>query len=215
MIIPMNLIFDFDGTLADTSKLIVTTMQKSIEECGLPFKTEDEIKSTIGVRLEEIPSILWPEIQNLNKKLAATYRKNFEIIQKSVQVSLFPGVKQTLEYLSKNGIKMAVATSRSTQSVMDLAKKLDIIDYFEYILGGDKVTEGKPSPESIFKILEVTDKKVKDTLMVGDMPVDILMAKNAGTKSCGVTYGNSNEIDLKRAGADYIITQFTDLPKII
>ena len=60
-----NIIFDFDGTLADTSKLIVATMQKSIKEYGLPSRTEEQIRATIGVRLEEIPLILWPSHKDI------------------------------------------------------------------------------------------------------------------------------------------------------
>ena len=75
-----NLIFDFDGTIADTSKLIVATMQKSIGIAKLPYRNEDQIKATIGYRLEEIPSILWPDlssIKNFGESVAAIYRKNF------------------------------------------------------------------------------------------------------------------------------------------
>ncbi|MCH5240525.1 MAG: HAD family hydrolase [Muribaculaceae bacterium] len=207
-----NLIFDFDGTLADTSKLIVATMQKSIEELGLPTRTEDEIKATIGIRLEEIPSYLWPDIDGLGEKVAAVYRRNFELLKDKISVELFHGVKETLQNLSDKGIKMAIATSRSLHSVEQLSEQLGIRKYFDYLLGGDSVCQGKPNPESIYKILNSIGGEAEKSMMIGDMSVDIMMGKNAGTKTCGVTYGNGKSTELKKAGADFIINSFLELP---
>lgn len=210
-----NIIFDFDGTLADTSKLIVATMQKSIQDSGLPFRNAEQIKATIGVRLEEIPSILWPSFKGLGEPFDAIYRKNFEELKDQIPVTLFPGVKETLSKLKGNGYKMAIATSRSHRSVEELTHQLGIRDYFIYLLGGNDVSEGKPKPESIFKILSEMDWNQNETMMVGDMAVDILMGRNAGIKTCGVTYGNGKALELEEVGADYIITDFSHLIDII
>lgn len=210
-----NIIFDFDGTLADTSKLIVATMQQSIKDYGLPYRNEDEIKATIGVRLEEIPSILWPDIEGIGNPLAAIYRENFEKLKDKIPVTLFLGVKETLSFLQDNGYSMAIATSRNHSSVVDLTERLGIKKHFDYLLGGDNVSKGKPNPESIMKILNEMDWNSDETLMVGDMSVDILMGKNADVLTCGVTYGNCKESELKEVAVDYIIPEFPDLTKII
>ena len=203
-----NIIFDFDGTLADTSKLIVATMQQSIRESGLPFKDPEEIKATIGLRLEEIPSALWPEIYGIGEKFAAVYRKNFEVLKEEIPVTLFPDVKETLERLKKEGCNLAIATSRSLRSVKELTERLVIKENFIYLLGGDTVSHGKPHPESIETILKELNWKVGETMMVGDMAVDILMGKNAGITAAGVTYGNGKESELREAGADFILESF-------
>lgn len=210
-----NFIFDFDGTLADTSQLIVSTMQKSIEECKLPFRSEDEIKATIGVRLEEIPSILWHDKTGIGEWFANVYRKNFERIKEEIKVSLYPKVQETLSVLKEREYGLVIATSRSKRSVIELAEILGIKGYFDFLLGGDNVSEGKPNPESIYMILEKMKWNPSETMMTGDMPVDILMGKNAGIETCGVTYGNSKETDLKEAGTDYIIKDFSEILNII
>ena len=210
-----NIIFDFDGTLADTSKLIVATMQKSILDYGLPFRNEEQIKATIGVRLEEIPSILWPLFTGIGEPFATIYRKNFEELKDKIPVTLFRGVKETLSKLKEGGYKMAIATSRSHRSVEELTKQLGIRDCLAYLLGGNDVSEGKPNPESIFKILSEMDWKKDETMMVGDMAIDILMGKNAEIKTCGVTYGNGKTLELEETGADYIISDFSKLADII
>lgn len=208
-------IFDFDGTLADTSQLIVSTMQKTVKDFGLPFRDEDQIKSTIGLRLEEIPGILWPDLKNIGESFVSGYRKNFEEVKNNIPVKLFPGVKETLSNLKVNGYKMAIATSRSHKSVEELTKTFHINEFFDCLVGGDDVSEGKPNPESIFKISDLMDWDIHEIIMVGDMAVDILMGKNAGVKTCGVTYGNGKILELEEAGADFIIPSFHSMPEIL
>ena len=190
-------------------------MQKTIEDCGLPFRTEEQIKATIGIRLEEIPLILWPSFNGLKEKFVSTYRKNFEEKKGQIPVILFRGVKDTLVKLNERGIKMAIATSRSHKSVRELTEQLGIKDYFVYLLGGDDVSEGKPNPESIYKISSDMNWKPDETLMVGDMNVDIMMGKNAGVRTCAVNYGNGKQTELLEAGADHIIDSFSLLPEIL
>ncbi|MCH5234619.1 MAG: HAD hydrolase-like protein [Muribaculaceae bacterium] len=148
-----NIIFDFDGTLADTSKLIVATMKETIKEMRLPYRSDDEIKSVIGVRLPEIPTILWHDIHGIEDSFEDTYRKNFEVFKDVIPIDLFPGIKETLQILKEQGINMSIATSRSNHSVEELTDQLGIRGYFRYLLGGDNVLQGKPNPESIYKIL--------------------------------------------------------------
>ncbi|MCH5229472.1 MAG: HAD family hydrolase [Muribaculaceae bacterium] len=210
-----NIIFDFDGTLADTSKLIVATMQKTIKGMGLPFRNEDQIRATIGIRLDEIPNKLWPSLKGISKSFVEDYKKNFEELKDYISIEPFPEVKETLKKFKDEGYQMAVATSRSQRSVKELIEKLGIKDYFSYLLGGDDVSKGKPEPESIYKILSDQDWNYNETIMVGDMSVDILMGKKAGIRTCGVTYGNGKESELKETGADFVIADFRDLIKIL
>lgn len=206
-----NIIFDFDGTLADTSNLIVATMQKTNEDLGLPYRTAEQIKTTIGVRLEEIPFLLWPNITGLGESFGKIYRENFEKIKNEIPIKLFPGVAETLSKLKEEGYSLALATSRSHKSAVELTQQLGIQDYLNYIVGGDDVLEGKPNPESIYKILKELRCWPDESMMVGDMLVDVKMGKNAGVKTCAVTYGNGDELELKESGADYIFSDFSDL----
>ncbi|MCH5226835.1 MAG: HAD family hydrolase [Muribaculaceae bacterium] len=210
-----NLIFDFDGTLADTSALVVATMQKTIEEYGLPFRNAEEIKSTIGLRLDDIPKTLWPDKEVSGEKFAELYRKNFRIFKDKVPITLFPGVKDTLAILHEKGYRMAVATSRHHKSVVELSESFGILDYFSSIVGGDDVEQGKPNPESILAILKDNNWEKESSMMIGDMAVDILMGQAAGVHTCGVTYGNGKESVLKNLHPDFLIPEFHDLLKIL
>lgn len=209
-----NIIFDFDGTLADTASVIVETMHRTIRELNLPAKTDAECRAMIGYRLEEIPAILWPDVPGLSHRYATTYRAIFNSIKDSIRVGLFPHVFETLKALSGEGVNMAVASSRSKASLQEYCDGYQILDCFRMLVGGGDVKNGKPAPDPVNLILATEGWNRDETLTVGDMNVDILMGKAAGTATCGVTYGNGTVAELKEAGADYIISDFADLLKL-
>ena len=124
---------------------------------------------------------------------------------------MFPHVAETLERMTKKGIRMSVATSRGVESLRDLLTSMGIIKYFDLLLGADSVMRHKPDPEPVLMTLRKLNIEASDTLVVGDMPVDILMGKGAGCTTCGVTYGNATREELVEAGADFIIGDFSEL----
>ena len=209
-----NIIFDFDGTLVDTAALIIETMHRTIDALNLPFKTDAECKAMIGYRLEDVPALLWPEIPALSELYVTTYRAIFNTIKDSYKIHLYPGVLDTLDTLHRDGVRMAIASSRSKASLQEYCSGLHIDEYFQMLVGGGDVKNGKPSPEPVNHILSAQGWNNDETLVVGDMNVDILMGKRAGTSACGVTYGNGSVAELQEADADYIISEFPALLRI-
>ena len=210
-----NIIFDFDGTLADTAELTVETMHRTNSAMNLPDKSDAECKAMIGYRLEEIPSILWPDIPDLSERYAATFREIYKSAKEDFKIRTYSGVSDTLTNFKRNCINMAVASSRSKVSLMGLCSELNIADYFQMVVGGDDVKNGKPAPDSVNLILATQRWDKNETLVVGDMSVDILMGKGAGIATCGVTYGNGSVEELRDADADYLISDFSELQVLI
>lgn len=210
-----NIIFDFDGTLADTAELTVETMHKTNRALNLPDKSDAECKAMIGYRLEEIPSILWPEMPDLSERYAATFREIYKSAKEDFKVRTYPGVSDTLTRLKLNGIRMAVASSRSKVSLMDLCHELHIDDYFQMVVGGGDVKNGKPAPDPVNLVLATQGWDKDETLVVGDMSVDILMGKAVGAATCGVIYGNGSVAELRDVGADYLISDFSELKALL
>lgn len=210
-----NIIFDFDGTLADTAELTVETMRRTNKALGLSHKSDEECKAMIGYRLEEIPSILWPDVRDLSERYAATFRKIYKSVKDSFKVQTYPLVTETLAILRQNRIGLAVASSRSKISLMELCSELHIDDYFQMVVGGGDVKNGKPAPDPVNLVLAAQGWNRHETLVVGDMKVDILMGKAAGTPTCGVTYGNESITELKESGADYIISDFAEISNVM
>ena len=209
------IIFDFDGTLGDTRRNIVTTMQMTIAELHLPNHSEEECAATIGLPLAECFKTLFPDIQEeLIPRCAETYRRLFNENLKTIHPEAFPGVVETLSVLHQEGFTLTIASSRSRNSLTELTRNMGIANYISYILGADDVKEAKPKPEPVLKTLADMHFDAGETLVVGDMAVDIQMGVNAGTKTCGVTWGNGTRDELVQAGADYIIDNIEELIRI-
>lgn len=210
-----NVIFDFDGTLADTAELTIETMRRTNKALCLSEKSCEECKAMIGYRLEEIPSLLWPDIPDLSERYAAAFREIYKSAKESFRVRTYPHVLDTLVFLKQSGIRMAVASSRSKTSLQELCHELHLEGYMHMIVGGDDVKNGKPAADPVNLVLATQGWDKDETLVVGDMNVDILMGKAAGTATCGAIYGNGSVEDLKEAGADYAISAFADILQVL
>ncbi len=207
----MNYIFDFDGTLMDTSGVILSTIKATIKEMDLPDKTEEECRSIIGIRTDEAGKYLYPDLDISNKEFARVFRANYDRLQKDAQEKPFPGVVETLKKLRAEGYRLAIASSRRLVSLAAYLDKLGIRDWFDIVVGADSVTKGKPDPEPVLTILKELHWDADQTLVVGDADVDIIMGNAAGCKTCAVTYGNGSISSLKAAYPDYLIDDFRKL----
>lgn len=210
------IIFDFDGTLGDTRRNIVTTMQMTISELGLTGRSDDECASKIGLPLGGCFEALYPnESKETIQRCANTYRRIFQENLLTMKPQVFPKVIETLSALKQQGYTLTIASSRWHKSLSELTSDLGIADYISYIVGADDVENAKPNPEPVLKTISYTGFDANQTLVVGDMNVDILMGSNAGTKTCGVTYGNGTKQELEEAGADYLISNIDELMEIV
>ena len=207
------IILDFDGTLADTAGVIIRTMQATIQELGLPSRTDSQCAAMIGLRLAEIPAALYPDHEIDGDLYAATYRRLFHIFNTDGAVELYPNVLETLKELKGRGLTLTIASSRSNASLTDYMKSLDLTDTITYILGAEDVKEGKPAPEPVIRTLKEFGFSPEEAIVVGDTVFDIKMGQNAGTRTCGVTYGNGSRESLSEA--DWLIDDFSNLLELI
>ena len=213
---PKLVIFDFDGTLGDTRHNIVVTLQRTMSLMGLPLRSEGECASTIGLTLEDSFRTMYPEIDEIKaKECVATYRDIFYQSIEELTPNLFEGVSDTLARLHAMDIKMSIASSRSSPSLLLFLRNMAIANYFGVVLGSDSVTRHKPEPEPVLRSLAEYGVKPSEALVVGDMPVDVLMAHNADVRCVAVSYGNATAEELAAVEADYIIDRFALLADII
>lgn len=210
------IIFDFDGTLCDTRSNIIIAFRATMERLDLDMRDEETCGATIGLTLRDGFKSMYPMLDDAAiDHCVDTYRQIFAERRKELMPSLFPGVKETLEELHKRGHRMTIATSRLTDSLMLFMRHHGIDHYFEYAVGSDSVTNHKPHPESALKTLAALNVEPSEAIMVGDMPVDVAMAHNAGIRAIGVDYGNATHEELEEAKADWIIDDITKLLDII
>jgi phosphoglycolate phosphatase len=210
------IILDFDGTLGDTRGNIVLTMRQTLAQLGYPERDEETIAATIGLPLEKGFEQLFPGIDAEGVALCArTYRAIFEKNRKLLVPKLFPHVLETLAALQEAGYVLTIASSRSYGSLKEFLREMGIEPYISYVLGANSVTHAKPHPEPVLKTMADLGYGPDETLVVGDMPVDVLMGAGAGARTCAVTYGNASRVALADAGADLIIDDFSALPALL
>ena len=207
----VNYIFDFDGTLMDTSGVILSTIKSTIKEMRLPEKTDEECRSIIGIRTDEAGKHLFPDQDISNVEFARVFRANYDRLKKNAHEEAFPEVIETLRRLRNQGHPLAIASSRRLASLHDYLDGLGIKDWFGMIVGADSVTKGKPDPEPVLTILNSLGWNADETLVVGDADVDIMMGNAAGCRTCAVTYGNGSMASLKAAHPTCMIDQFNNL----
>jgi phosphoglycolate phosphatase len=209
-------IFDFDGTLADTKENIILTFQMTMKELGVEIKSRQECAATIGLTLEDAFKVLYPGMAAEKYILLRdTYRRIFKENRKILVPGLFPEVMETLEELRRRGYLMSIASSRLSPSLHSFLEDMKIAHLFEYAVGGDNVEHPKPAPDAVLQILRHYNLSAEEAFVVGDMPFDINMATNAGVKSCGVTWGNADAAQLKESGANYVIDKMSQLLEIL
>ena len=117
--------------------------------------------------------------------------------------------------MKQRGFTLTIASSRSHASLVELTRELGIANSISYLIGADDVEKAKPNAEPVLNTLAAMKFEASETLVVGDMAVDIQMGVNAGAKTCGVTWGNGSREELQQAGADVIIDRIEELTGLL
>lgn len=204
-------ILDFDGTLADTQPLILSSLQRTIRELHLPPRTDEQCKSIIGLPLKECFTTLLGVDDTLAERCADVYRRVFDEDNHPGTVTLFPHVLETLKTLHDRGLLLAICSSRGRPTLDGFVRTFHLEEYISMIVSANDVQQHKPHPEPVLMILKQLDIPAEEALVVGDASFDILMGRNAGCRTVGVTYGNQTAADLRAAGANYLINDFASL----
>ncbi|MBR1632066.1 MAG: HAD family hydrolase [Paludibacteraceae bacterium] len=210
----MLYILDFDGTLADTQSAIVQTSRQVLAELRLPPVDDAAICATIGLPLREcFMRAAGIREEAVLERALTLYRDLFDDIALR-QVRLFPTVAQTLRTLHEAGHQLSIATSRTRASLDPMLDRLGIGALFCFICTDEMVKGKKPLPDMVQLTLQTLQQPVQSALVVGDTAFDIRMGRDAGCRTCGVTYGNQSRQQLAEAQADYIIDRFEQLIQI-
>ena len=205
------LVFDWDGTLADSTTAIVNAMQAAIHECGVEERSADNIRSIIGLGLLEAVAVLYPDLHHADQEiLAQTYRVRYAAANRG-RTALFPGVRNTLFHLKKFEYQLAIATGKSRKGLNTSLRETNVGEFFQISRCADE-TISKPHPQMLLDIMEELDVKPGQTVMIGDSEYDLQMANNAGVRSVAVTYGSQGRDRLLKYNPVICLDNITDLP---
>jgi phosphoglycolate phosphatase len=185
----MLLVFDWDGTLADSTAKIVECMQKAAERCRLPVLTSSQICDIIGLGLPEAISALYPEQPTGEQlRIREAYVQYF-VEEDKTPTALFPGVHETLLQLHAAGHTLTVATGKSRRGLQRALAGLEEIGVLFAASRCADETQSKPHPQMLQELLAHCAVNVQQAVMVGDTHFDMEMAQRAGMPRIAVSYG--------------------------
>ncbi|NNL10134.1 MAG: HAD-IA family hydrolase, partial [Pseudomonadales bacterium] len=202
----MLLIFDWDGTLADSELHIVSALQQASAESGLDTPTHASCARLIGLGLTDAARHLHPELDATQvKNFCATYSRRFIALEnEGHRLRLFHGAEQVLEKLLNQGHHLAVATGKSRRGLDRALDTSGLRPMFCATATADE-TASKPSPAMLHALLEQTGTSVEAAVMIGDTSFDMKMAQAARMRRVAATYGVHELSELEQFSPDWLI----------
>lgn len=180
------IVFDWDGTLMDSTAHIARSLQRACGDCGLAIPAEADARFVIGLNLADTFRHVAPGLDAAGQaKLADRYRHHFLVDEPS---TLFPGVPDLLADLKRRGHQLAVATGKARRGLDRALGQVGLAAFFDATRCAD---EGfaKPHPGMLLALLEETGVPAARAVMVGDTTHDLELAANAGVDAVAVLYG--------------------------
>ncbi|MBS0315585.1 MAG: HAD-IA family hydrolase [Proteobacteria bacterium] len=201
--------FDWDGTLFDSTAIITHCIQLAVRDVGGIVPSDERAAYVIGMGLvdalahaaPDVPAARYPE-------LAARYRHHY--LARQHDIVLFEGVQPLLEQLRSRHHLLAVATGKSRRGLNDALRIARLETLFDGSRTADE-TAGKPDPLMLRELMAEFDVPPERTLMIGDTTHDLLMAKNAGCASLGVSYGAHDSGDFAELAPRHVAHTVADL----
>jgi HAD superfamily hydrolase (TIGR01549 family) len=222
-----GIIFDLDGVIYDITDAITKAVDDGIEKYQLKVN-RDAVMEEIAHLIEEIqnypvPKILLNsyELLKINSLEGLSFFKKLRIAiflfnqfnKYREEATIFDGIDDLILKLSKN-FKLAILTNNKSQYAEEVLEKFNLNNYFGTIIGFNEVTEVKPSPEGIIKILEKWKIESSEAIFIGDMTTDIKAGKNANVKMVCVASGLAQKEILKEHNPDYLVNDTAELKQL-
>ena len=182
------IVFDWDGTLMDSTGAIVRAALAAIAELGWPALPDERIREIIGLGLRESWGRLFPEGPDDGfEAFVSSYRRHFFAAEQQTS-RLYPGMRRMLRGLRARGHALAVATGKSRRGLDRDFERTGIGDFFVTSCTADE-SRSKPSPEMLLALMQRVGVGPERVLMVGDTEYDLEMARRAGVDAFAVTWG--------------------------
>jgi phosphoglycolate phosphatase len=203
------IVWDWDGTLADSTGMITNAIVTAAEQVGLPTLDPHAARNIIGLGLRESIYALYGDIPaEKAQALAQQYTANYYAGEAAIP--LFEGAKELIVELNRRGFKLAVATGKGRRGLNLALQHCGLAQYFHATRTVDECFS-KPHPQMIDEIMDFCVVRPERTLMIGDSSYDLQMAENAGVQGVAVTFGAQTRDKLLGYNSIEMFDQFNDL----
>ncbi|MTW11014.1 HAD-IIIA family hydrolase [Pseudoduganella eburnea] len=181
------IVFDWDGTLMDSTATIVKCIQAAAKDLGLPIPNREQAAHVIGLGMGEAMQVAMPGLDpKIYPRITERYRYHY--LAKDHELTLFEGVPEMLQDLSQQGYFLAVATGKSRVGLNRSLNAAGLLSTFDATRCADE-TFSKPHPAMLQELTRELGQDLRRTVMIGDTTHDLMMAQNAGSSGIAVEYG--------------------------
>ena len=216
------IIFDLDGTLIDSVPDLALSVNHTLKSLNRDTFDEDIIRTWVGNGATTLVKRALSRSVYISDKLDEELFSNaLDIFLKfysnnlTVSTLLYADVKETLLNLQKKNYRLAIVTNKPYDFIKPILEVLELIDIFEYYIGGDSLSVKKPNPMPLLHVCKKLNVSVEKSLMIGDSKNDIIAANEAKMDSIAVSYGYNYDEDISIFEPNIVFDNFADINKVL
>lgn len=210
-----GIIFDFDFTLADSSKGVIGCINYAVKKLGFTQFSDEKIKKTIGLTLKQsFMSLVGKE--HLDK----TEKFKYYFIEKADEImtdftELFMETSSVIRLLHSKGIKLGIVSTKFRYRIIEILERENLLEFFEVIIGGEDVQERKPDPKGLLEAIKKLNLAISQTIYVGDSLTDAETAYRAGVSFIAVLTGVTLQNDFKIYPVIQFVENVSEIPRLL
>lgn len=209
------LIFDFDYTLADSSRGAIECVNYALERMGLPRAPDAAVCRTIGLSLGDTFAALGGDRDaGSRERFTRLFTERADAAMADL-TTLFEEVPSTIKFLQSEGIRLGIVSTKFRYRIEDILAREALSNAFDLIVGGEDVSRHKPHPEGVLKALTELKSPPADTLYVGDSVADAVVARRAGVPFAAVLSGPTTRRDFGRLPVLEFFESLRELPAFV
>jgi pyrophosphatase PpaX len=208
-----TVLFDLDGTLIDSIRLILDSYHHTLSQHNLPARTDEDWLKGVGTPLQ-VQFSEWREFPETLEALIGTYRE-YNLKHHDRMVTVYPGVVDAVREIKAAGIQTGLVTSKNRQGALRGLKLVGLEALMDVLVCADEVTNPKPHPEPVEKGMALLGADPATTVYVGDSVHDMVSGRAAGVKTAAALWGPFGRAHLEGASPDYWLETPRDLVELV
>ncbi len=206
-------LFDLDGTLIDSVRLILDSYHHTLEQHGFPARTDEEWLKGVGTPLQ-VQFAAWQEHPEKLEAMIATYRE-YNLKHHDQMVTVYPGVVDAVREIKAAGIQTGLVTSKNRQGALRGLKLVGLDALIDVLVCADEVANPKPHPEPVDKAVKLLGADKATTVYVGDSVHDMISGRAAGVRTAAALWGPFGRDYLEPTKPDYWLKTPADLVALL
>jgi phosphoglycolate phosphatase len=217
---PEMILIDVDGTLVDSVPDLAYCVDEMMQRLGRPAHGEAKVRDWVGNGVERLVrraliGQLDGEPDEADFERAYPLFLELYAVNTSQRSSLYPGVREGLDYLKKQSYRLGCVTNKASQFTLPLLRDLGIHDAFEIIVAGDSLPRKKPDPLPLLHAAETLGVKPADAMMIGDSQSDVKAARAAGFQIVCMSYGYNHGEDIRHYQPDAVLDSMIEIRSVL